>query len=292
MESSIHVKFNRQDRVYRENDTVEGVVIVNANKGWKHKGLRLLIEGDVRTRINTRYKGEMDSTPALIFKSALELTGPGSFPHGKTTVPFSFKLTTPMNMPLLETYHGAHIDVMYIVHVSCERGMTYRELSNSTEFVVEMVARPGTSNTPPIPIDIRPSTLSGITAAEAATLKQFHVKGSLHRSSNSLTMPLTGELIVCASEQPVASINLQLARKETISSSNFTSISEVQSIELADGNVVRNQVLPIYLIYPRLFTCPTLTDNWGFHIEWEVGIIITFADGVIVSETFPIDLYR
>ena len=37
--------------------------------------------------------------------------------------------------------------------------------------------------------------------------------------------------------------------------------TEIQNIQIADGDVCRGLSIPIFMIFPRLFTCPTLTTN-------------------------------
>ena len=37
--------------------------------------------------------------------------------------------------------------------------------------------------------------------------------------------------------------------------------TEIQNIQIAEGDICRNLPLPIYMIFPRLFTCPTLATN-------------------------------
>lgn len=51
------------------------------------------------------------------------------------------------------------------------------------------------------------------------------------------------------------------------------------------------QVIPLYMIFPRLFTCPTMLTEL-FKVEFEVNLIVVFADGYMVTENFPIVLYR
>lgn len=39
--------------------------------------------------------------------------------------------------------------------------------------------------------------------------------------------------------------------------------TEIQNIQIADGDVCRSLSVPIYMVFPRLFTCPTLeTTNF------------------------------
>lgn len=51
----------------------------------------------------------------------------------------------------------------------------------------------------------------------------------------------------------------------------FISATEIQNIQIGEGNVCTNLPIPIYMIFPRLFTCPTLsTSNFkvGKNIIW------------------------
>ena len=67
--------------------------------------------------------------------------------------------------------------------------------------------------------------------------------------------------------------------------------TEIQNIQIGDGDVCRGLVVPIYMIFPRLFSCPTMKTD-GFCIEFEVNLIVVFADGYMVTENFPLTLFR
>lgn len=69
------------------------------------------------------------------------------------------------------------------------------------------------------------------------------------------------------------------------------SATEIQNIQIADGNVVRGLSIPIFMVFPRLFTCAT-TIAKQFKVEFEVNLIILFADNHLVTENFPIRLFR
>ena len=39
--------------------------------------------------------------------------------------------------------------------------------------------------------------------------------------------------------------------------------TEIQNIQIGDGNVAKDFEIPIYMVFPRLFTCPSLqTDTF------------------------------
>lgn len=44
---------------------------------------------------------------------------------------------------------------------------------------------------------------------------------------------------------------------------SFVSATEIQNIQIGEGDVPRNIAIPIYMVFPRLFTCPTsITANF------------------------------
>ena len=95
----------------------------------------------------------------------------------------------------------------------------------------------------------------------------------------------------------IRSLELQLVRIETIqidSTRTIKEASEIQNIQIGDGNICRNFTLPIYMVFPRLFACPTNINITYplFKIEFEVNLLIVFNDGCTITENFPIVLYR
>ena len=67
--------------------------------------------------------------------------------------------------------------------------------------------------------------------------------------------------------------------------------TEIQTIQIVSGQNGEDWKIPIYMLFPRLFTCPTVNIK-AFKIEFEVNIIINFDAGHVVTETFPITLWR
>ena len=97
------------------------------------------------------------------------------------------------------------------------------------------------------------------------------------------------------SEVPIKSIELQLVRVETVcdaaAGKTAKESTEIQNIQIGDGDVCRNIVIPMYMIFPRLFTCPTVLAR-NFKVEFEVNLVILFSDGHLLTENFPLKLSR
>jgi hypothetical protein len=169
------------------------------------------------------------------------------------------------------------------------------------------VRKPHLDNADPKPFMISPANLEG--ARLKSSIPNFKVSGTLHRQSCFVNLPFTGDVVIEASEADITSVELQLVRVESISRSlgggsvsassgggseggDFArECTEVESIQIGAGDVTRGVVIPIYMIFPRIYTTPTLTTA-QFKVEFEVNLIIIFADGYQVTENFPITLHR
>ena len=86
----------------------------------------------------------------------------------------------------------------------------------------------------------------------------------------------------------IRSIELQLVRVETCGCAEgyARDPTEIQNIQVADGDVCRGVPIPTYVVFPRLFT------SINFKVEFEVNIVIIFQDDHLVTENFPIKLTR
>lgn len=67
--------------------------------------------------------------------------------------------------------------------------------------------------------------------------------------------------------------------------------TEIQNLQIADGDVFRGVRIPVWMVFPRLFACPTLATT-NFKVEFELNIVVIFRDDHLVTETFPLKLTR
>ena len=119
------------------------------------------------------------------------------------------------------------------------------------------------------------------------------LSGTIDNVECCITQPLTGHITVHHTEVAIKSIEIQLARIETCGCAEGFSkdVTEVQNIQIADGNVYPKLQIPIYMVFPRLFSCPTLITN-NFKIEFEVNLVVVFQDNHMVTENFQVVLHR
>jgi hypothetical protein len=297
--SSIEVKLKRVDRVYRPNEKVEGTVVVNAYKGWGHQGVKMTIDGSVLTNSVNTGIGIIDNLasstrPFTILKEEINISPPGNFPNGVTEIPFQFALTGSAGQPLLESYHGVFINIVYIIKVNCDRGVMKKDVAKEIEFIVEVPMKKNMDQEPGS-FEISPDVLENTAHVDPSSFPRFKIVGKVHRYNCPISLPFTGEIVVESSDAAIRTLELQLVRLESIlgdgGSVSLKEATEVQLIQIADGDVCRNMAIPMYMVFPRLYSCPSLLTN-SFKIEFEINLIISFTNGFTVTENFPIRLFR
>eukprot|EP01126_Amoeba_proteus_P040158 TRINITY_DN4270_c0_g1_i13.p1 TRINITY_DN4270_c0_g1~~TRINITY_DN4270_c0_g1_i13.p1 ORF type:complete len:145 (-),score=20.16 TRINITY_DN4270_c0_g1_i13:117-491(-) len=115
----------------------------------------------------------------------------------------------------------------------------------------------------------------------------------VHSITLPITSPFSGALVLEKCDEPIKSIEIQLVRVETCGCTDgfATDATEIQNIQIVEGDIPRGIEVPIYMIFPRLFTCPTVTAR-TFKVEFQANLVLMFPDGRVVSKKFPIELFR
>ncbi|KAL9324422.1 hypothetical protein ACSQ67_009279 [Phaseolus vulgaris] len=306
---SVELKLSRSNRIYRPSEALEGKIVVKTQSSISHYGIRLTLKGSVALQVRGGSAGVVESfygviKPIPIVNRTIEVKSSGKIGLGTSELPFSLNLRQQdKNLErFYETFHGANISIQYLVTVDIPRGYLHKSLSATMEFIVEsdkadLLQRPLspemvifyiTQDTQRHPL--LPEIKSG----------GFRVTGKISTQC-SLSGPISGELTVEASAVPIQSIDIQLFRVESILLGEKI---------IADGDVCRHLTLPIYVILPRLVTCPTILAG-PFSIEFKVAIVISFQSELsklhkksdpktprlwvgaqLAMETLPLELVR
>ena len=285
-ESSLEIQLKRADKIYRPNERLEGVVVVHAKNGWTTKAITMVVEGMIHLSTSGRVGLGLGTDTASssgqsysLVKQEIEITSSGKFAEGITEIPFDLILTGRAGQALLETYHGVYISVVYMMKVTCDRGMMKKALYKELELSVE-VSTGNTAISSPAKFEITPQNLENVNSSVLATIPRFFISGILHRSTCPINLPFTGEVTVVNCAATIRSVELQLVRVETIviEGQPMREATEIQNIQIGDGNIFRGLPVPMHMVFPRLFSCPTVISQL-FKIEFEVNLIVVFGDG-------------
>jgi hypothetical protein len=295
--TSLDIQLHRIDRIHRPDEIVKGNVVITHAGPMTHQGITLRIEGAAKLQLSAKSVGLIEAIynsvkPYTLLEYNIEIASAGRIPDGVTRIPFEFKLEGFQGRQLHETYHGVYVNVTYAISCHCARGMMSKDLHRELEFIVE-VPKKEAVDPRPIPFTINPKSLENVGASAASNIPDFSVKGRLSNTNCPITLPFTGEITIEKSAAAIRSVELQLVRVETVShdEGEAREATEIQNIQVAIGDVCRNLAIPLYFVFPRLFTCPTMLTP-GFKVEFEVNLLCIFQNGHMVTETFPIVLYR
>ncbi|XP_055063285.1 vacuolar protein sorting-associated protein 26C [Misgurnus anguillicaudatus] len=296
MSVSLDVRLKRANKVYHEGEVLSGVVIISSKDALQHQGISLSMEGLVNLQLSSKSVGVFEAfynsvKPIQLVSTNIEVVKPGKVPAGRTEIPFEFPLQAKGNRVLYETYHGVFVNIQYTLRCDMRRSLLAKDLSKTCEFMVHCLPQKSKVQLNPVDFTITPDTLHNVR--ERTALPKFLIRGHLDATSCVITQPLTGELMVESSEVAIKSIELQLVRVETCGCAEgyARDATEIQNIQIAEGDVCHGLSIPIYMVFPRLFTCPTL-ETTNFKVEFEVNIVIVLHDDHLITENFPLKLVR
>ena len=289
------IKLKKASKVYKEGDVVKGAVVVTSKGDLSHSGVTLTMEGSVTLQLSAKSVGVFEAfynslKPIQLLSYSIDLVKPGKFPNGTTEVPFEMPLRAKAGKKLYETYHGVFVNIMYTLKADMKRSLLNKDLQKVSEFLVEYTDGEKATDKS-VDFTISPQSLENVK--DRANIPDFLMKGKIDSVNCCITKPFSGELTVERCAATVRSIELQLVRVETCGCAEgyARDPTEIQNIQLSDGDVCRGVAIPIYMVFPRLFTCPTLSTS-NFKVEFEVNIVIIFKDDHLVTENFPIKLSR
>lgn len=300
--NSIDIRLKRPSKEYTEGDVVAGEVVITGtgNGPVQHNGIYLTLDGMVNINLSTKNVGVFEAfynsaKPVQLINYSLEISKPGKLPSNRTEIPFEIPLRAKSSAKYLyETYHGVFINIQYVLKVEMKRSFLTKDVTKQIEII--MLTRP-TSDiaekalAKPIEFTLTPDNLTNIK--DRSKIPVFNISGRIDSSICCIQKPFTGQLFVNQCSVSIKSIELQLVRVETCGCAEGYSrdSTEIQNVQIGEGDVARNIEIPIYMIFPRLFTCPTLTTP-NFKIEFEINLVVVFEDNRLITEKFPLKLTR
>ncbi|XP_074652072.1 vacuolar protein sorting-associated protein 26C-like [Tubulanus polymorphus] len=296
--AALDIRLKKVNKIYHEGEILTGFVVITSKGELQHQGITLTVDGKVDLQLSAKSVGLFEAfynslKPIQLMIVNMEIAKPGRLPSGRTEIPFEIPVKGKTGRKLYETYHGVFVNIQYLIRVDMKRSLLNKDLQKQCEFIVEMNDAEGQEKavSKPLQFNITPSTLQNVK--DKYNIPRFKVTGKLDATICKINEPFTGDLVVESCEAPIKSVELQLVRVETCGCAEgyAKDSTEIQNIQIAEGDVCRNLTIPIYMIFPRLFTSPTLhTPN--FKVEFECNIVIVFHDDHLITENFPIKITR
>lgn len=260
----------------------------------------MTVDGSVNLQLSARNMSVYDSfysnmKPTPIVQYDIQISPSAKVPEGVTEIPFEFLLKPVIGSQMHDTYHGVYANVRYMIHLEMAKGMFSAPVKVSKEVFVELPRDDDVNQlikeAKPFPFKITPAALQNVKEASKKKIPEFLFSGKLARTVCPIGEPFMGDITVDKCPVDIKSIEVQLVRVETIvfQTGEAREATEIQNIQIADGNIVRGLSIPLHMVFPRLFTCCT-TVTKTFRIEFEINLIVLFSDNHMVTENFPIVL--
>lgn len=294
---TIDIRLKRPSKTYKVGEELNGVVVINSDSDLNHYGVTLTFEGTTNLQVSAKSVGLFEAfysslKPIQILYNSFELVKSGKFPAGVVEIPFAFPIEPIGGRTLYESYHGVFVNIQYMLRCDMKRPLLSKDLQRVSECVIQYREKDFPAVAPkPLDFCINPGSIEKKSSRD--TLPDFRITGKIFSVNCCITKPFTGEVTVEHCSAQIKSIELQLIRVETCGCAEGYSKdpTEIQNIQIADGDVCHGLSIPIFMIFPRLFTCPSLSTP-NFKIDFEISIVVLLVGDLMLTETFPIQISR
>lgn len=290
---SLEVKLDRASKFYEPGERVTGTVaVIDSQSQVPHSGISVVAEAYMDTvsiiRGNIGRPPMKEEDRILFMRKKFSLSDGGKVTTG-SPMPFEFVLeATEKNEQLLEAYIGVEFSVVYEVTVTMLR--SGKAVKGSEKFYC---AISGAGIDPALGRKDMPKafaiTPDKLEAAGSKSVPKFRFEGNIYSTNCAFNEAFDGFIVTKDSEFVIKSIEVQLVRVENFEGKTFA--TEVQNIQVADGDVIRDMEIPLYMMFPKIYSCPSV-KHAKFSIDFQINIIVIFVNGYQLTENFPIRIYR
>ena len=124
-------------------------------------------------------------------------------------------------------------------------------------------------------------------------LPDFNIECFINNINCNFNKPFDGYIIIHNCNVEIKSVELQFLRHEEadINGVKNNETSEIQNLQIGDGDVNKNVEIPLFMIFPKTFSCANCNAP-HFRISFEINIMIVLVNGIIITDNFPINIWR
>ena len=297
----VSLSLDSLNKIYYAGDYIQGsVLIINKSKSTMKFDLQIKVEGFYTFRNSKESPPKLKSLQ-FYKKIFTALTDQYSTIGSNNSFRFKFPLTSDgcaqPSDKLYETYHGVSVSLGYEIHAEAIcMGKQYP--SKVTKILVLV---PGQGINPKFgrkkvsyQFNLNPKKIQSNQLSDQNLMPKFEIDGFLENLNCCIDKPFNGFINIKECSTPIKSIELQFMRNEKIIFKEFegnSEVSEIQNLQIGDGDVIRNIEIPVFMIFPRGFCCSNL-DTKDVVLSFEMNLTIVLVNGVVIKENYPIILWR
>ena len=297
----VSLSLDSLNKIYYAGDYIQGsVLIINKSKSTMKFDLQIKVEGFYTFRNSKESPPKLKSLQ-FYKKIFTSLTDQYSTIGSNNSFRFKFPLTSDgcaqPSDKLYETYHGVSVSLGYEIHA--EAICSGKQYPSKVTKILVLV--PGQGINPKFgrkkvsyQFNLNPKKMQSNQLSDQNLMPKFEIDGFLENLNCCIDKPFNGFINIKECSTPIKSIELQFMRNEKILFKEFegnSEVSEIQNLQIGDGDVIRNIEIPVFMIFPRGFCCSNL-DTKDVVLSFELNLTIVLVNGVIIMDNYPIILWR
>jgi len=289
------------NKVYYAGDYIQGsVLIINKSKSTMKFDLLVKVVGYYTLR-NTKENPPKMKGVQFYKKSFKVLSEQYSTIGANNSYRFKYPLTSDgceQNLSsLYESYHGVSVSVGY--EISAQAVSLGKEFESKKQKILVLVPGQGINSKfgrkrVSYQFKLNPKNIESIKLTDQNLMPKFEIECFLENINCCVDKPFNGFCNIKECSTQIKSLELQFLRNEKILNKEFEGIaevSEIQNLQIGDGDVIRNLEIPVFMTFPRGFCCANL-ETQEVCISFEMNLIIVLVNGVVIMENYPVNLWR
>ena len=289
------------NKVYYAGDFIQGsVLIINKSKSTMKFDLLVKVAGYYTLR-NTKENPPKMKGVQFYKKSSKVLSEQYSTIGANNSYRFKYPLTSDgceQNLSsLYESYHGVSVSVGY--EISAQAVSLGKEFESKKQKILVLVPGQGINSKfgrkrVSYQFKLNPKNIESIKLTDQNLMPKFEIECFLENINCCVDKPFNGFCNIKECSTQIKSLELQFLRNEKILNKEFEGIaevSEIQNLQIGDGDVIRNLEIPVFMTFPRGFCCANL-ETQDVCISFEMNLIIVLVNGVVIMENYPVNLWR
>jgi hypothetical protein len=294
----IDIQFDSFNKTFYKGSNISGSVIISCNERvQEYSSINVVLIGSYSIKNN---KVNPPSVSIIKFYlKKIKISENGKLVLGNNNI-FQFKFSLnddSKDNQLYETYQGVLVSLGYELKVEIEL-LNKGTVSSENKKVFIFVPGQGINEEMkkkiiPYEFNIIPETIEKNKLTQTK-MPKFRIKCKFDNTNCDLNNPFDGSIIVYESEIAIKSLELQFVRNESVilaGGETLNEISEIQNLQIGDGDVNRDVEIPLFMIFPRYFACACLQTKIA-KISFEMNIIVVLVNGIVITENFPINTWR
>ena len=291
---SVSIKTNLEsfNKIYKVGDNIIGNVEILSKVDSEYDHITASLIGQYIIKNNKTNPPQQINS--IFYNKKIRLSENNSFKANQTSnFPIKIPLTNYNENELIESYQGVLVTISYELHILISN-------VNMSDPIKIYIINPGQGinqnlKTKIVPYDfvLTERSIQKIKI-ENSKIPTFQLKGRVDNLNVDIGKEFNGWIKVMNCQIPIKSLEIQFVRNERVSLTNgeiLNEISEIQNLQIGDGEILLDNEISLNMLFPRHFCCACI-ENKYVKLIFDVNIILVLENGYVITENIPLNCWR